>query len=58
MSSSVLYDRLRELTEAGLLRRGVSDSYELTEIGAGLSDALKPLDTWAREWSSERSELA
>ena len=55
MSSSVLYDRLRELTEAGLIERGDDGSYALTEIGATLGAAIEPLDGWARMWASRRA---
>jgi len=51
MSSSVLYDRLRELTEAGLICRDDNEPYQLTDLGAGLGAALEPLDAWARNWS-------
>ena len=51
LSSSVLYDRLRELTDAGLLARGDDETYVLTSLGAGLGAALEPLDAWARRWS-------
>ncbi|MEM7285813.1 MAG: helix-turn-helix domain-containing protein [Actinomycetota bacterium] len=50
MSSSVLYDRLRELTTAGLVSAD-DGSYELTAIGADLIDALSPLDAWAKRWA-------
>jgi DNA-binding HxlR family transcriptional regulator len=53
MSSSVLYDRLRELTDAGLLRRGDNQTYALTELGTGLGAAIEPLDAWARRWSMQ-----
>lgn len=53
MSSSVLYERLRELTDAGLLRRDDHGAYQLTELGAGLGAALEPLDAWARSWSRQ-----
>lgn len=50
LSSSVLYQRLRELTDAELLDR-VDGGYHLTELGASLGTALEPLDAWARRWS-------
>jgi len=53
MSSSVLYERLRELTDAGLLRRDDNEDYTLTELGAELGAALEPLDAWARIWSRQ-----
>jgi DNA-binding HxlR family transcriptional regulator len=51
LSSSVLYDRLRELTVAGLVSQGRDDRYELTHIGGELGAALQPLDTWSRRWA-------
>lgn len=51
MSSSVLYERLEELTGAGLLTRGAGGAYQLTELGAALGPALESLGTWARRWS-------
>jgi DNA-binding HxlR family transcriptional regulator len=51
MSSSVLYERLAELTEAGLVTRDSDGWYDLTDLGASLGDALAPLDTWARAWA-------
>lgn len=50
MSSSVLYDRLRELGEAGLVVTG-DDGYQLTALGRSLGAALEPLDDWANEWA-------
>ena len=52
MSSSVLYERLRELTAAQLVRRTEDDRYELTRHGATLGAAIAPLDAWARKWVS------
>lgn len=51
MSSSVLYQRLRELEAAGLVGRDDADRYLLTPIGADLGAAIAPLDSWAREWA-------
>ena len=51
MSSSVLYERLRELTDAGLVTRDDDESYVLTEIGSSLGSALRPLDAWSVHWS-------
>jgi DNA-binding HxlR family transcriptional regulator len=50
LSSSVLYERLRELGDAGLLTKKDA-GYELTAIGASLGRALAPLDAWARTWA-------
>jgi DNA-binding HxlR family transcriptional regulator len=51
MSSSVLYERLRELTDAGLITRDDTGAYLLTDLGGSLGAALRPLDAWARRWS-------
>jgi DNA-binding HxlR family transcriptional regulator len=53
MSSSVLYRRLVELQDAGLLERDDGDAYLLTRIGTALSDAIAPLDRWARRWATD-----
>src|SRR6478752_10174503 len=46
MSTSVLYQRLRELADAGLVQQDESDAYLLTESGDALGAALAPLDDW------------
>jgi DNA-binding HxlR family transcriptional regulator len=51
LSSSVLYERLRELAAAGLVAKDTGGAYELTRTGASLRAALEPLDRWARNWS-------
>jgi DNA-binding HxlR family transcriptional regulator len=50
LSSSVLYQRLGELTEAGLLL-ATSDGYALTPLGTSLGTAIAPLDVWANSWA-------
>ena len=50
MSSSVLYQRLGELAEAGLVDRDESDRYLLSRDGRSLGTAIEPLDRWARAW--------
>jgi DNA-binding HxlR family transcriptional regulator len=52
LSPSVLYDRLRELTEAGLIGRQGQD-YALTGLGHSLGDAIAPLDAWSKRWAKE-----
>jgi DNA-binding HxlR family transcriptional regulator len=52
LSPSVLYDRLRELTEAGLIGRQGQD-YALTSLGSALRDAIAPLEAWSRRWAKE-----
>jgi DNA-binding HxlR family transcriptional regulator len=51
MSPSVLYQRLGELTEAGLIAQDDDQRYGLTELGGALGAALQPLDNWARKWA-------
>lgn len=55
MSSSVLYERLRELTEAGLIEKDASGGYRLTDVGRGLGAAIAPLDEWAKSWATARA---
>lgn len=50
MSSSVLYERLRELGDAGVVER-LDDGYRLTELGIDLIVAIMPLTRWAETWS-------
>ena len=52
MSSSVLYQRLRELSAAGLIDRSGDDRYTLTATGQSLSAAIAPLDIWAGAWAA------
>ena len=51
MSSSVLYERLRELTAAGLVHRRADERYALTRIGGSLGAAIAPLEAWANTWA-------
>jgi DNA-binding HxlR family transcriptional regulator len=52
MSSSVLYERLRDLAGAGLLVRTDDDQYALSELGSRLGSSLKPLNAWAESWAA------
>ena len=54
MSSSVLYERLRELAAAGLVDQDAAGAYVLTDIGSALGAAIAPLDDWATSWASKR----
>lgn len=54
MSSSVLYQRLRELTSSGIIAQS-TEGYELTRLGTALSHALRPLDDWAAIWAQEQA---
>jgi DNA-binding HxlR family transcriptional regulator len=51
MSPSVLYERLGELAESGLVDQLDDARYALTDIGQALGAALEPLDKWARRWA-------
>ena len=55
MSPSVLYERLRELIESGLVERDSDQRYALTPIGHALGAALQPLDAWSVAWSKGTS---
>lgn len=55
LSSSVLYDRLHDLTDAGLVEKDEGGQYRLTDLGGDLGRALQPLDAWARRWARHRS---
>lgn len=54
MSSSVLYQRLNELAEAGLIGRDETGDYVLTELGDELGAALMPLIEWSGRWAAGR----
>jgi DNA-binding HxlR family transcriptional regulator len=56
MSSSVLYERLEELTAAGLVTRDQAGDYVLTDLGAALGPALESLGSWATRWSQTLQE--
>jgi DNA-binding HxlR family transcriptional regulator len=51
LSPSVLYERLRELTEAGLVEQDDASRYVLTRLGRDLGDAIRPLDAWSMRWA-------
>jgi DNA-binding HxlR family transcriptional regulator len=53
MSSSVLRDRLGELTGAGLLETDDAGRYGLSAQGRKLLVALEPLSVWADGWGRE-----
>jgi len=55
MSSSVLYQRLSELTGAGLVVRDDTERYELSDLGRTLGAAIEPLDAWAQTWARPTS---
>jgi DNA-binding HxlR family transcriptional regulator len=51
MSSSVLSQRLAELTSAEILERQ-ADGYRLTGEGTRLLGHLEPLQAWAERWDA------
>jgi DNA-binding HxlR family transcriptional regulator len=51
MSSSVLSQRLRELTDAGIVLTDENGVYRLSPLGERLDDALAPLLGWSQEWA-------
>jgi DNA-binding HxlR family transcriptional regulator len=56
MSTSVLYQRLGELTQSGLVEQDDTDHYQLTQIGTALRTAIAPLDTWAHTWATHQPQ--
>ncbi len=54
LSSSVLYQRLAELTASGLIT-ATTDGYQLAPLGASLGQALAPLDAWASTWAQAQT---
>ncbi|MEU9944062.1 winged helix-turn-helix transcriptional regulator [Streptomyces lavendulae] len=55
LSSSVLYQRLRELTSNGIITAS-TDGYELTRLGTALRHALGPLGEWANTWAQAQEQ--
>jgi DNA-binding HxlR family transcriptional regulator len=55
VSSSVLADRLRELTDADLVEHA-GGGYVLTEQGRALLQSLAPLTAWAANWRTKSAE--
>ena len=54
LSSSVLYQRLAELTTSSLIT-ATTNGYQLTPLGASLGRALAPLDAWASTWAQTQT---
>ena len=53
LSSSVLYDRLRDLGDARVIEQTEDGAYAVSALGAKLLQALEPLNKWSVSW--ERS---
>jgi DNA-binding HxlR family transcriptional regulator len=58
MSSSVLRQRLSELSDARLVEQLDDSSYTLTSIGRDAYASLRPLMRWAGRWSDELNRSA
>lgn len=57
-SSSVLSERLRQLSAAGLVVKTKTGAWELTALGAELGSALTSVWDWAERWDGERRRPA
>jgi DNA-binding HxlR family transcriptional regulator len=53
MSPSVLYQRLKDLRQAGLVGQDESERYRLTPLGLALGEAIEPLNRWSATWAAE-----
>jgi DNA-binding HxlR family transcriptional regulator len=51
MSTSVLSQRLAELSDAQLIEKDQTASYTLTEAGSLLLGRLDGIDEWTQEWA-------
>jgi DNA-binding HxlR family transcriptional regulator len=58
VSSSVLYTRLAELVDAGLVRQDRALDYELTALGRDAVDSFAPLEAWSKRWYRGRGGRA
>ncbi|MFF4619014.1 winged helix-turn-helix transcriptional regulator [Nonomuraea jabiensis] len=56
MSSSVLRQRLLELTEAGLVTQLGDSRYALTPLGEDAYQSLSPLVHWSARWAAALGE--
>jgi DNA-binding HxlR family transcriptional regulator len=54
MSSSVLSDRLAELTAAGLVAKDDDERHALTRLGRELGVAIEPLSAWSQRWARQQ----
>jgi DNA-binding HxlR family transcriptional regulator len=57
MSSSVLADRLRQLSQARIITTDRRGAYRLTELGRALGPALEPLQVWAARWAASHAAV-
>jgi DNA-binding HxlR family transcriptional regulator len=56
MSSSVLGQRLSELSEARLVEQCADTSYALAPLGRQAYQALRPLVRWSAKWAEHLRE--
>jgi DNA-binding HxlR family transcriptional regulator len=56
MSSSVLGQRLSELSEACLIEQRADTSYALAALGQEAYQALRPLIRWSARWAEHLQE--
>lgn len=56
MSSSVLRERLLDLTAAGLVHQLPDASYALTPLGEEAYQAMRPLSRWSERWAAALAE--
>ena len=54
MSSSVMYERLSELTAARLVIKDPDGRYALSDSGRSLGAAIASLERWAGEWAADQ----
>ena len=57
-SPTVVSDRLRKLTDVGVLRRGDGGEYRMTEKGLGFFPVLALVVDWAERWMGSAGEPA
>ncbi|MDH6193574.1 DNA-binding HxlR family transcriptional regulator [Mycobacterium frederiksbergense] len=55
-SSSMLSERLQQLTAAGLVAKNDTGTWELTVSGVGLGAALSGLWDWSESWNARRTQ--
>jgi DNA-binding HxlR family transcriptional regulator len=54
LSPTVMYDRIAELSEAGLVKIGNKALYSLTPHGKSLVEIMDPMEAWAKRWHKRK----
>jgi DNA-binding HxlR family transcriptional regulator len=49
-----MYDRIAELSEAGLVKVGNAALYSLTPHGKSLVEIMDPMEAWAKRWHKRK----